>query len=94
VWRFEDQNGAVATVTSARYVHVLQTFVVPQINCLGRNCGELWWQQGGATARTTKASMEVLRQMFPNRVISRNGDIPWSAKCPDRSACDLFLWVK
>jgi hypothetical protein len=27
------------TVTSARYLHLLQTFVVPQINCLGHNCG-------------------------------------------------------
>jgi hypothetical protein len=46
---FENQNGAAATVTSARYVHMLQAFVVPQINCLGRNSGELWWQDG-ATA--------------------------------------------
>jgi hypothetical protein len=47
---FENQNGAAATVTSARYVHMLQTFVVPQINCVGRNSGELWWQRDGATA--------------------------------------------
>jgi hypothetical protein len=51
---FEDQNGAAATVTSARYVHMLQTFVVPQINCLGRNCGELWWQQDEATAHAAE----------------------------------------
>jgi hypothetical protein len=30
--------------------------------------------------------------MFPNRVISRNGDIPWPAKSPGLSACDFFLW--
>jgi hypothetical protein len=89
---FEDQNGATASVTSASYVHKLQTFLVPHINCLGRNCGELWWQHDGATAHTVIASMEVLSQIFPNRVISHNGDIPWPAKSPDLSACDFFLW--
>jgi hypothetical protein len=88
----EDQNCAAATVTSAPYVHMLQNFVVPQINCLGRNCEQLWWQQDGATAHTARASVEVLRQMFPNRVISRTGDIPWPAKSPDLSACNFFLW--
>jgi hypothetical protein len=65
---------------------------VPQINCLGRKCGELWWQQDGSTVHTAKASVEVLRQMFPNRVISRTGDIPLPAKSADLSACDFFLW--
>jgi hypothetical protein len=62
---FEDQNGVTANVTLARYVHMLQTFVVPQTNCLGGNCGEQWWQQDGVTAHTARARMEVLRQMFP-----------------------------
>jgi len=36
--------------------------------------------------------MEALRQIFPNRVISRNGGIPWPAISPDLSARDFFLW--
>jgi hypothetical protein len=26
-------------------------------------------------------------------VISRGGDIPWPARCPDLTVCDYFLWV-
>jgi len=36
--------------------------------------------------------MSVLREMFPQHVISRDGDVPWPARSPDISACDYFLW--
>ena len=36
--------------------------------------------------------MTELRNLFGNHVISRNGDIPWPARSPDLTACDLFLW--
>ena len=37
-------------------------------------------------------SMAAVRNLFPNRVISRYGDITWPARSPDLSACDFFLW--
>jgi len=36
--------------------------------------------------------MSVLREMFPQHVISRGGDVPWPARSPDLSAYDYFLW--
>jgi hypothetical protein len=33
-----------------------------------------------------------VRNLFPNHVISRYGDIIWPARSPDLSACDFFLW--
>jgi len=36
--------------------------------------------------------MSVLREMFPQHVIYRAGDVPWPARSPDLSACDYFLW--
>jgi hypothetical protein len=36
--------------------------------------------------------MAAVRNLFPNHVISRYGDITWPAKSPDLSACDFFLW--
>jgi hypothetical protein len=30
--------------------------------------------------------------VFAGRIISRFGDIPWPARSPDLTACDLFLW--
>jgi len=31
-------------------------------------------------------------EMFPQHVISRGGDVPWTARSPDLSACGYFLW--
>jgi len=36
--------------------------------------------------------MAAVRNLFPNHVISRYGDIIWPARSPDLSACDFFLW--
>jgi len=36
--------------------------------------------------------MTAVRNLFPNHVISRYGDITWPASSPDLSACDFFLW--
>ena len=36
--------------------------------------------------------MSVLREMFPQHVISRGGNVPLLALSPDLSACGYFLW--
>jgi hypothetical protein len=36
--------------------------------------------------------MAAVRNLFRKHVISRHGDITWSAWSPDLSACDFFLW--
>ena len=36
--------------------------------------------------------MSVLREMFPQHVVSFGGDVPWPALSPVLSACDYFLW--
>jgi len=50
------------------------------------------FQQGGATAPTSRASMAVSREHFPERLISSRGDLEWPARSPDLSPCDFFLW--
>jgi hypothetical protein len=37
-------------------------------------------------------TLHVVRHMFPGRVISRFGDIPWPPRSPDLSTCDFILW--
>jgi len=51
----------------------------------------VWFQQDGATAHTAQNLMAVVRGMFPQRVISRFGDVEWPPRSPDLSACDFFL---
>jgi len=40
----------------------------------------------------TRQGLTVVRQMFPQHIVSRFGDVPWSPCSPDLSACDFFLW--
>ena len=37
-------------------------------------------------------SIVALRRLFPQRVISRFGDVPWPPRSPDLLAPDFFLW--
>ena len=80
------------TVTSERYVKMLRNFLRPHLRSLWINMEEMWFQQDGATAHMARASMTVVRQMFPQHVVSRFGDVPWPPRSPDLSACDFFLW--
>ena len=36
--------------------------------------------------------MEMLRELFPGRLVSLRGDISWPPRSPDLSPCDFFLW--
>ena len=50
------------------------------------------FQKKGATAHSARVSMNIIRETFSGRLISRNGDIPWPSRLHDLSPCD-FLWV-
>jgi len=89
---FEDNKGAAITVTSERYVAMLRNFCEPELRHHGIDLSSVWFQQDGATAHTARASVSVLQEMFPQHVISRGGNVPWSARSPDLSAWDYFLW--
>ena len=71
---------------------MLRNFLRLQLRNLRVDVEEMWFQQHGATAHTARASMTVVRQMFPQHVISRFGDVSWPPRSPDLSACDFFLW--
>jgi len=73
-------------------VAMLRNFCEPELRRRGLDLSSVWLQQDGTTAHTARASMNVLREMFPQHVISRDGNVPWPARSPDLSACDYFLW--
>lgn len=89
---FEDDMGNSVTINSERYVEMLRGFLVPQLRLLGIDMTETWFQQDGATCHTALDSMAVLRELFPGKLISRFGDVPWSARSPDLTSCDCWLW--
>jgi hypothetical protein len=48
-----------------------------------------WFQQDGATAHTANNSMKFLKEIFGERVISRN---LWQPRSPDLTPPDIYLW--
>lgn len=89
---FENDRGQTQTVNSDRYCEMITTFFEPEVrNSLFFN-RNTWFQQDGATAHTARRSMDLVRRLFPSKVISRFGDLNWPARSPDLSPCDFFLW--
>jgi transposase len=87
---FFEEGDETVTVTSDRYVEMLKNFVKPKLRKFSN--AKVYFQQDGAPSHTATQSMQVLREMFPGRLISLRGDIPWPARSPDLAPCDFFLW--
>nr|CAH7751303.1 unnamed protein product [Callosobruchus chinensis] len=86
---FEDAVGHTVTVTSERYIAMINYFLISELE--ERGLVNMWFQQDGATARTARATMDIVKELFPGRLISRFGDLAWPAKSPDLTAPDFFL---
>jgi hypothetical protein len=88
---FEDERERTVTVTGPRYVHMLENFLGLE---LARHpvTEENFFQQDGATSHTARDANATVRNLIPNQVISRYGDIKWPARSPGISVCDIFLW--
>ena len=89
---FEDPIGQTVTVTSQRYVVLLQEFLQDELRRRRAYIRLIWFQQDGATAHIARESMRVDREMFLQHVLSRDGDIAWPPRSPDLSLCDFLLW--
>ncbi|GFX18302.1 putative transposable element [Trichonephila clavipes] len=54
--------------------------------------GELWFQQDGATCHTARATIDLLKDTFGDRLISRFGPGNWPPRSCDLTPLDYFLW--
>ena len=91
---FLEEDGITVTANSDRYCAMLQNFFRPQlgeISNIEHGVDNVWFQQDGATAHTSRRSLSLLREMFPGRVISLRGDIGWPPRSPDLTPCYFFL---
>lgn len=89
---FEDERGHAMTVRANNYCNMLADFLVPALQELQGNTSRMWFQQDGATCHTARVSIELLKNVFPGKLISKRGDIEWPPRSPDLSPCDYFLW--
>lgn len=87
---FENDEGATVTVNGDRYRAMLNEFLFPKIEENGMD--DVWFQQDGATCHTANITIDLLRTVFENRVISRNGDVNWPSRSCDLTPLDYYLW--
>ncbi|GFS86100.1 DUF4817 domain-containing protein [Trichonephila clavipes] len=52
----------------------------------------LWFQQDGATCHTARATINLLKDTFGDRLISRFGPVNWPPRSCDLTPLDYFLW--
>ncbi|GFT04912.1 uncharacterized protein TNCV_4712811 [Trichonephila clavipes] len=78
---FKNDEGHNVTVNGDRYRAMITNFFIPELN--NHDVQELWYQQDGTTCHTARATIDLLKDTFGDRLISRFGPVNW----PPRS-CD------
>ena len=56
------------------------------------NIGNIWFQEDDATCHTAEATLDVLRPVFEDRIISRRADVVWAPRSYDLTPLDYYLW--
>jgi hypothetical protein len=72
------------TVTAEKYQEIIMQFIL--LLNEERFC---WLQQDGATSQTANSTMEMPKQFFDDRKISKN---LWPPRSPYLTSPDYFLW--
>ncbi|GFX59360.1 putative DD41D transposase [Trichonephila clavipes] len=83
----EDHN---VTVNGDRYRAMITNFFIPELN--NHDVQELWFQQDGATGHTARATIDLLKDTFGDRLFSRFGPVNWPPRFCDLTPLDYFLW--
>ncbi|GFY21089.1 putative LOC100569746 [Trichonephila clavipes] len=69
---------------------MITNFFIPELN--NHDVQELWFQQDGATCYTARATIDLLKDTFGDRLISRFGPVNWPPRSWDLTPLDYFLW--
>ena len=69
---------------------MINEFLWPELEDMDVN--DVYFQQDGATCYTSGETIGLLREKFPGRVISRNGDYNCPPRSLDLTPLDVFLW--
>ncbi|GFV52265.1 uncharacterized protein TNCV_3197651 [Trichonephila clavipes] len=70
---FKNDEGHNVTVNGDRYRAMITNFFIPELN--NQDVQELWFQQDGATCHTAPATIDLLKDTFGDRLISRFGPV-------------------
>ncbi|GFU53371.1 putative transposase [Trichonephila clavipes] len=87
---FKNDEGHNVTVNRDRYRAMITNFFIPEWN--NHDVQELWFQQDGATCHTARATIDLLKDTFGERLISRFGPVNWPPRSCVLTPLDYFLW--
>ncbi|GFU04208.1 putative DD41D transposase [Trichonephila clavipes] len=87
---FKNDEGHNVTVNGDRYRAIITNFFIPELN--NHDVQELWFQQDGATCHTARATIDLLKDTFGDRLISRFEPVNWPPRSCDLTPLDYFLW--
>ncbi|GFV65758.1 hypothetical protein TNCV_4153941 [Trichonephila clavipes] len=80
---------ALESFNGDRYRAMMTNFFIPELN--NHDVQELWFQQNGATCHTARATIDLLKDTFGDRLISRFGPVNWPPRSCDLTPLDHFL---
>ncbi|GFV86092.1 hypothetical protein TNCV_670891 [Trichonephila clavipes] len=86
----QNDEGHNVTVNGDRYRAMITNFFIPELN--NHDVQELWFQEDGATCHTARATIDLLKDTFGDRLISRFGPVNWPPRSCDLTPLDYFLW--
>ncbi|GFS85623.1 DUF4817 domain-containing protein [Trichonephila clavipes] len=92
---FKNDEGHNVTVNGDRYRAMITNFFIPEgvDETRGRESGPAdEVQQDGATCHTARAIIDLLKDTFGDRLISRLGPVNWPPRSCDLTPLDYFLW--
>ena len=87
---FENEQGVAVTVNGDRYRAMLNEFLFPKIE--EEDIGNNWFQQDGAMCHTAKATLDILRLVFEDRIINHRAEVVWPPRSCDLAPLDYYLW--
>ncbi|GFV30880.1 putative transposable element [Trichonephila clavipes] len=85
----KNDEGHKVTVNGDRYRAMITNFFIPELN--NYDVQELWFQQDGATCHTARATIDLLKDTFGDRLMSRFGPVNWPPRSCDLTPLDYFL---
>ncbi|GFV03596.1 putative DD41D transposase [Trichonephila clavipes] len=86
---FKNDEGHNVTVNGDRYRAMITMFFIPELN--NHDVQELWFQQDGATCHTDRATIDLLKYTFGDRLISRFGPVNWPPRSCEFNTARLFF---
>ncbi|GFY35636.1 DUF4817 domain-containing protein [Trichonephila clavipes] len=69
---------------------MITIFFIPELN--NHDVQELWFQKDGTTCHTARATIDLLKDTFGDRLISRFGPVNWPPRSCDLTPLGYFLW--